>query len=242
MQIYTVAIQKGGTAKTTTAAILSQAAAAKGKKVLAIDLDPQANLTFTLKADANKPGSYELITGVSDAAAVIQTVNDIDVIAASWNLSTLTTSTGSAKRLHDALEPIKGNYDICFIDTPPTIGELQYNALMAATGLIIPLMADIYNLQSLYQIADTAKAIQKSNPALKNLYFLLAQFDGRSTLSKQMQQTITIKANALDIKYIGAVRSAIAVKEAATLQQSLYGYAPNSKPAQDYLQILEQLI
>lgn len=243
MQVYAIAIQKGGTAKTTTAAILSQAAAVKNKRVLAIDLDPQANLTFTLGADANSKGSFELITGAASAADVIQHLNcNIDVIAASWNLSTLKTERGSAKRLQTALEPLKSSYDVIFIDTPPTIGELQYNALQAATGLIIPLQADIYNLQSLYQIADTAKQFQNSNPALTNLYFIITQADSRSTLARQMQQSITIKANALDIKYIGAVRSAVAVKEAATVQQSIYEYAPKSKPAEDYLAILEQLI
>ena len=241
MKVYAVAIQKGGTAKTTTAAILAAAAASKGKKVLVIDLDPQANLTFTLGADANQQGSYEVITGTTSAADAIQHVNGIDIIAASWNLATIKMDD-NAKRLHDALEPIKKKYDIVFIDTPPTIGALQFNALMAATGLIIPLEADIYNLQSLYQIAETANRIQQKNTALKDLCFILTKFDNRSTLTRQMQQTITVKANSLNIRYIGSVRPAIAVKEAATLQKSIYEYAPKSKPAQDYLAILEQII
>lgn len=242
MKIYAIANQKGGTAKTTTAAILAQAAASKGKRVLIVDLDPQTNLSLALGADTNQKGSYEVITGTATAAEAIQSKNNIDILAASWNLASLKTTKGSATRLNDALEAIKRKYDLVFIDTPPTIGELQYNALMAATAVIIPLEADIYNLQSLIQIQETIKNFQDTNKNLKNVYFILTKFDSRSTLARQMQQTITVKANALDIKFLGSVRNAIAVKEAATLQQSIYEYAPKSKPAQDYLEILEQLI
>lgn len=242
MKIYAIVNQKGGTAKSTTAAILAQAAASKGKKVLCIDLDPQTNLSLALGADTSQKGSYEVITGAATADEVTQSNGNIDIIAASWNLASLKTTSGSASRLQDALKNTKKKYDLVFIDTPPTIGEQQYNALMAATAVIIPLEADIYNLQSLYQLANTIKQFQQSNKALKNSYFILTKFDNRSTLTRQMQQTITVKANALDIKFLGCVRTAIAVKEAATLQQSIYEYAPKSKPAQDYLEILEQLI
>lgn len=242
MKVYAIVNQKGGTAKSTTAAILAQAAASKGKKVLCIDLDPQTNLSLALGADTSQKGSYEVITGTATADEATQNNGNIDIIAASWNLASLKTTSGSATRLQDALKTSKKKYDLVFIDTPPTIGEQQYNALMAATAVIIPLEADIYNLQSLYQLANTIKQFQQSNKALKNSYFILTKFDNRSTLTRQMQQTITVKANALDIKFLGCVRTAIAVKEAATLQQSIYEYAPKSKPAQDYLEILEQLI
>ena len=134
MQIITVAIQKGGTGKTTTAAAVVQAAAYRGRSVLAIDLDPQGNLSFTLAADTSKPGSYDLLGGAA-AADLIQHKPGYDVIPASWNLSTITSGRGSARRLQKAIEPLKKEYDLIVIDTPPTAGELQYNALQAATGL-----------------------------------------------------------------------------------------------------------
>lgn len=242
MKIYAIVNQKGGTAKSTTAAILAQAAASKGKKVLCIDLDPQTNLSLALGADTSEKGSYEVITKEASISEATQTIDNIDILAASWSIATLETETGSASRLNDALKGLKNKYDLVFIDTPPTIGEQQYNALMAATAVIIPLEADIYNLQSLYQISETIEAMKKSNKALKDSYFILTKFDNRSTLTRQMQQTITVKANALNIKFLGCVRTAIAVKEAAALQKSIYEYAPKSKPAQDYLEILEQLI
>ena len=197
MEIIAVAIQKGGTGKTTTAAALVQAAAHKGRSCLAIDLDPQGNLSYTLATDTGKPGSFDLLEG-TPPAALIQHKAGFDIIPASWNLSTVTSGKGSARRLQKAIAPLKGKYDLIVIDTPPTAGELQYNALQASTGLIIPLEADIYNLQSLYQITDTARQIQP---------------------------------------YLGAIRAAVAVKEAEALQRSLFEYAPKSKPAADYMEI-----
>lgn len=241
MEVLAVAIQKGGTGKTTTAAVLAQAAAHKGKKVLAIDLDPQGNLTFALGGSGTGGSSFDLLQG-SAAADVIQQCSGIDVIAANWGLSTIASGKGSARRLQAAIEPIKNNYDLIIIDTPPTAGELQYNALQAATGLIIPLQADIYNLQSLYQITDTAKQMQQSNPNLQIKGFIITKLDNRSTIAKQMQEQIIIAANKENIPYLGSIRTGIAVQEAAALQQNLFEYAPKSKPASDYLMLLAHLI
>lgn len=239
--IIAVAIQKGGTAKTTTAAALAGAAVYRGRKVLAIDLDPQGQLSFTLAADTSRPGSYDLLEGAAAADLVQTTRPGLDVIPASWNLSTVTTGKGSARRLQRALQPLKGKYDLIIIDTPPTAGELQYNALQAATGLIIPLQADIYNLQSLYQITDTARQIQESNPELTIKGFVLTQYDGRSTISRQMKDTIIARAAEMNVPFLGTIRGAVAVKEAAALQQSLFEYAPKSKPAQDYAELYDTL-
>lgn len=239
--IITVAIQKGGTGKTTTAAILAQAAAAKGRKVLAIDLDPQANLTFALGATAGNPGSRGLLDGIQVDSLIQATAQHIDVIPAAWDLATVTTGKGSARRLQAALEPIKGKYDCIIIDTPPTAGELQYNALQAADGLIIPLQADIYNAQSLYQITDTANAIRKTNPRLQILGIVFTQHNSRSTIARQMADAIRSNADALGVPYLGEIRQAVVVKEAAALQQSLYQYAPKSKPAADYMAVLERI-
>lgn len=238
--ILAVAIQKGGTGKTTTAAALAQAAASKGKKVLAIDLDPQANLTFTLGATATGPGSRGLLDGVPATDLIQATPQGLDVIPASWDLATVTTGKGSARRLQAALADLKG-YDYIIIDTPPTAGELQYNALQAADGLIIPLQADIYNAQSLFQITDTAEAIRKTNPALQILGIVFTQHNGRSTIARQMADAIRSNAEDLGVPCLGEIRQAVAVKEAAALQQSLYTYAPRSKPAADYMAVFEKI-
>ena len=242
MQIITVANQKGGTAKTVTVAAILQAGAAQKLKVLAIDFDPQANLTFALKGDTRSKGSYELLEGIPARQIIYKTPQQIDIISASRNLATVKTSTGSAKRLQKALQPIRSIYDLIIIDTPPTAGELLYNALQASTGLIIPLQADIFGLQGLYQIADTAKQFSKSNPELKIKGFVLTRYDGRSTLTRTMKATITTKAKEMNIPYLAEIREGIAIKEAISLQQSIFSYAPKAKPIQDYKKLYESIL
>jgi len=241
MQILAIANQKGGTAKSTTAAALAQAAAHRGRRVLAVDLDPQGNLSFFLAADMAQAGAFEVLDGQPAAEAIQATAGGLDVIAASWNLQTISSSRGSARRLRTALEPIAGSYDLVIIDTPPTAGELQFNALMAATDLVIPLQADIVGLQGLYQMADTARQIQQSNPALKLTGIVLTRHGSRSTLARQMAETIKGKAAEMGIPFLTAIREAVAIREAQTLQRSLYEYAPNCKPAADYLELLDMI-
>lgn len=243
MEILTVAIQKGGTGKTTTAAALAQAAVYKGLQVLAVDLDPQGNLSYALAANpaAETGTAYNLLTGAPAAECMHTTPQGLDIIPADRDLATITTGTGSARRLRQALEPIKGDYDLIVVDTPPTAGELQYNALMAADGLIIPLQADAYNLQSLYQMAATAQQIQESNDTLQILGIVFTQHDGRSIISRQMQTTIINSAAKMGVPYLGTIRGAVAIKEAAALQKSLYQYAPKSKPAADYMDVFNYI-
>lgn len=241
-QIIAAAVIKGGTGKTTTCAALAQAAAADGKRVLAIDLDPQANLTFSLGADQNKPGGYQLLNGTPAEQLIQKTAQGIDAIAASPDLATEKTKPGSALRLRDALEPIKKGYDLVIIDTPPTLGELQYNALYAATGLVIPLEADTYSLQGLYQIADIANQIKARNAALHILGVVLTRYNPRPKISRYLHDTIAEKGQEVGAPLLATVRSGVAVSEAAAMQQSLFEYAPNSNPAQDYKTIYKKIM
>lgn len=239
MQIITTAVIKGGTGKTTTAAALAQAATAAGYKVLAIDLDPQANLTYSLAADKEKAGSYELLHG--EPPTIQHTAQGIDTISASPNLATEQTRQGSAMRLHDALVPIKENYSFIFIDTPPQMGELTFNALQASTGLLIPLETDAYSLQGLYQITDIAKQIQRTNKHLRILGTILTRYDNRAKINRYMQELLTEKGQEIGAPLLQCIRSGIAVRSAQTLRQSLFDYAPNSNPAQDYKELFDKL-
>lgn len=241
LDVFAIAIQKGGTGKTTTAVALAQAAAYRGDKALLIDLDPQGNASFATGADTRGGGSFELLEG-TPAAEIVQHISpELDVIPASRNLATVTSGRGSARRLQQAVRPLKREYDIIIIDTPPTAGELQYNALQAATQVIFPLQADSYNIQAFYQITDTARQIQESNPELEIRGILLTQYDQRSTITRQMRQAILNTAGELNVPYLGEIRAAVAVKEAAALQRSLFDYAPRSNPAQDYLYIYDRI-
>lgn len=242
MKILAIANQKGGTGKTTTAAALAQAAALNGLKTLAIDLDPQQNLSFALNVKTGGKGSYELLNG-ADPESLIQHLSDnLDTIPGNWNLQTITTGQGSARRLEKAIAPITGRYDAIVIDTPPTAGELQYNALQAATGLIIPMRTAIYDLQAFLQIAETAKQFQNSsNKKLRLTGIVLTQYQPRSIIARQMEQSIEKAAQRYETQIIGRIRNGIAVQEAAAMRQSLYEYAPRAKPTADYMALYKAI-
>lgn len=240
MKIITVANQRGGTGKSTTAAALAQAAKFRGLPCLAVDLDPQGNLSFFLGADTNRAGAFDLLQG-KPAADVIQHPG-IDTISANWSLQTISSGAGSARRLRAALEPIKKKYSVIILDTPPTAGELQNNALMAATDLIVPVQADVTGTKSLFQITDTAKTVQRANPKLQLTGYILTRSDKRSTLARQMAELIERRAQEMGIPFLLAIREAVAIREAQALQRSIFEYAPKSKPAQDYLELFDRII
>lgn len=241
MQIITAAIVKGGTGKSSSCAALAQAAKAAGKRVLVIDLDPQSNLSFFIGADQNRPGAYQLLHDADPAQLIQHTEQGIDVIAASPDLATEETTTGSAKRLQEAIEPLKRKYDFIFIDTPPTMGELTFNALQASTGLIIPLETDNSSLQGLYQITDIAHQMQRSNPKLKIKGVILTRYDSRPKINRYLQEVITEKGKETGAPFLMGIRPGIAIREAQAMQQSLFDYAPKSNPAIDYKELFEML-
>ena len=240
MKIITTANIKGGCGKSTTAVALAQAAAASGRKVLFIDLDPQANGSFFIGAD-QAAGSYQLLHGADPAQTIQRTAQGVDVIAASPDLATETTRPGSAKRLQEAIAPLKKDYDYAYIDTPPQMGELTYNALLASTGMIIPMEADNSSLQGLYQVVDIAQRIQASNPALDILGIVLTRYDNRSKLSRYMKDAITAAGQGMGIPLLAAIRPGVAIREAQALQLSVFGYAPKSNPALDYMDLFTNL-
>lgn len=243
MQIITTAVIKGGTGKSTTAAALAQAATTAGKRVLAIDLDPQANLSYFIGADQNRPGTYQLLHGQDPRALIQHTAQGIDAIAASPDLATEKTSPASAKRLQQNIRPLIADYDLIAIDTPPTMGELTYNALQAATGLLIPLETDNSSLQGLYQITDIAHQMQRNSaPALSIIGCILTRYDARPRLNRYLRDTIAARAEEIGAPLIAEIRPGIAIREAQALQRSLYDYAPRSKPAQDYIELLHKII
>lgn len=241
MQIITAAVIKGGTGKTTTTAALAQAARKSGKRVLCIDLDPQSNLSFFIGADQNQPGAYQLLHDVSAGQLIQRTAQDIDAIAGSPDLATEKTTAGSARRLKNAIEPLKKKYDFIFIDTPPQMGELTFNALQASTELIIPLETDNSSLQGLYQITDIAHQLQQSNSRLKIKGVILTRYDGRPKLNRYLQEVIAEKGQEIGAPYLMGIRPGIAIREAQAMQQSLFDYAPKSNPAEDYKKLYEMI-
>ena len=247
MRIISVANQKGGTAKTSTAHALATGAAYKGKRSLAIDFDPQGNLSFIMGADASRAGAYELMKQQAKAAQIVQYTSQGDIIPASLNLAAADIEfSGKPGRdffLQAALEPLQGAYDVAVIDTPPTLGTLLVNALTASDEVIIPMNADILSLQGLYQLAETIDQVKSfCNKGLKVTGILLTRYSGRTVLARDIKETIEAKCAELGIPLLNTViRDGVAVREAQTTQESLFAYAPNSNPAKDYLQLFDEI-
>lgn len=243
MQIITAAAIKGGTGKTTTAGALAQAGAKAGKRVLAIDLDPQASLSIWLHANLQHPGSYDLITGRAGPDETIQaTPSGIYIMTGNANLTAIKTKPGSARRLEQALRPILQAFDLIMIDTAPAMGELQNNALYASTGLVIPLETDSSSLQALYQIVDIARHIQQDNPALKICGTVLTKYDARPRINRVLRDAIKENGAEIGAPLLAEIRTGVAIREAMAMQQSIFEYAPRSKPAQDYAALYQKLM
>ena len=231
MPVLTIITQKGGTGKTVTAGSFAQAAASTGKKVLAIDLDPQGNLSFMMGATRSGPGSYGLLKGTSIRDTLQHTSQDVDVIPAPKILATIETSRGSAWRLRKAIEPVRDSYDLIIIDTPSKAGELQYNALQATDDAIFPLHADTFSVQSFYDVLEDLEAIRGSNPDLNCARILITMYSGVSNIAKQMKAYIEEQAAAHEIPFLGTVRKGARLEEAIAFQESVFKYSPNSNPA-----------
>lgn len=245
--IYAVAFQKGGTGKTSTAVAIAAGATFRGKKALAIDLDPQGNLTFTMGGTPAAAGAYELITQRAQITETIQHTEQGDVIPAGLNLSAVDAEIGGKPGrdflLKAAIKPIVNLYDVIVIDTPPALGTLLINALTAADKAILTMSADIYSLQGLYLLNDTIKQVQTyCNPALKVEGVLFTRHTTRTSLARDMTTSTATALDEMGIKlFQTAIREGVAVKEAAAMQKSLFGYAPKSNPAQDYSAFLDEL-
>lgn len=241
MQIITTILQKGGVTKTSTAAALAQAAVYKGLRVLAVDMDSQANLSYALAANTESCDALALLDGAPARELIQTTPQNIDVIASNMNLATITSGRGSARRLAKALDPIRDGYDLVLIDTPTAPGELVYNALQAATGALIPCCTDAYNMQSIYQTNLLIREFMKSNPALAVTGLLLTRYSTRTNFAKDVREMIKRQAEQLDVPYLGEVREGSAIQKAAFLRRSLFEYDKRSNPARDYLRVLETI-
>ncbi len=243
MKTIMIAAIKGGAGKTTTAAAMAHAAVKDGCRALAVDLDPQANLSVNLGADPTQPGVLEALRGNQTVAAVIQhTAGGVDVLTASRDLAALEVTQGSAAALQKALRPIQGAYDYCIIDTPPQWGATVYAALCAADYLLIPTETDLNSAQGVRDIAELAT--QTASQRGRNLTIagvIVTRYDGRSAVNRQIRDTIETSCQGSGLPYLGEIRQGIAAREAAVLHESLFKYAPRSKPAADYLALWQKI-
>lgn len=246
--IITIANQKGGVGKTTTALELGEALQEKGFKVLFIDADKQCNLTATLKAQPTNSGTYSILVNKEPAKDVIQEIEGHSVIAASKALANidmlLADATGREYRLKESLEGIRGMFDFIIIDTPPSLSSTTVNALTATDYLIITNNADIYSLTGtadLYSVVQTVK--KYTNKALTIGGILLTRYNGRSTISKDIKDMLEDTAKQYGTKvYSTVIRECVAIRESQTLKENLLEYAPKSNAASDYRALAAEVI
>lgn len=238
MRVIAVANQKGGTGKTTTAWAIITGAAARGRRVLAVDADPQGSLTYIMGADANRPGVFDWMKGKPPA---VQHTTQGDIIPGSLSLATIDRSTNS-RQLQRAVAQLK-NYDLVVIDSSPGLGALMMNTLAAATDVLIPLQADILSLQGLYQLNQSIEQVRAAlNPSLGVCGVVLTRFSSRSIVSRDMAEAIGKRCADLRLPYIDTpIREGVAVKEAQLLHQSIYEYSPRSNPVRDYTALLDAI-
>lgn len=246
MRVVTAAIIKGGTGKSTTICALAQAAKAEGLRVLVVDLDPQGNASRTLGARGSKKssvGSYEVLTGQTPLVqAITNGKQNIPVVCGDTDLAAINVSKGGALNLRKALETVKNDFDFVFIDTPPYIGELVLNALAASDTILIPLETDVGSISGLQYIGELIQTVRKVNRDLSFIGVLMTRYDGRPKLNQEIREVIEQRTPELGATFLGCVRNGIAIKEAHTLQRSLYEYARKSNPAKDYQAILKAII
>jgi len=245
--ISAICNQKGGVGKTTTANALVAGLTNKGYKTLAIDTDPQGNLTNSMQADDQHSSVYEVMKGAISAVDAIQHTAQGDIISSSLFLTGADlefTDTGREYLLKDKITPLVPVYDYIIIDSPPTLGILTINALTAANDIIIPMGADVYSLQGLGQLYSTINKVKKyCNSALNISGLLVTRYSGRSILAKDMRDVIDEKAKKIDSKLFKTViREGIAVKEAQAQQISLFSNGIKSNPAQDYVSFIEEYL
>lgn len=225
--IITVINQKGGVGKTTTAAALLSYYHEQGKKALAVDMDPQCNLSLVTGAQMGGRSVLGALTGQADTADTIQHTQNGDIIAGAEALSaaeSLLNSTGKEYKLREALEPITGSYERIIIDSPPALGVLSVNALTAADVVIIPCSADLLSIQSLKQLEKTISEVKKyCNPKLKIAGILLTKHNPRTVLSRDFQSVLEQEAAAIGTKvFKTAIRDSVAIKQAQAMQRSIF--------------------
>lgn len=247
MITYAVINQKGGVGKSTVSAVLLSGLKKKGFRTLAVDLDAQGNLSFTVAADTTRKNTFHLLMEKCSASELIQQTEYGDIIPAGKSLSgadAFITDTGKEYRLKEALEQIAGMYDYIVLDTPPALGILTVNALTAADKVIIPAQADVYSLQGIAQLADTISLVRKyCNPNLKIEGILLTRYHARAVLNRDIANMMQEQAKNLQTKvFQTTIREAVAVREAQISQKSIFDYAQKANVTEDFQQFIDELL
>lgn len=246
MPIIGIINQKGGVGKTTTAINLA-AGLAQQRRVLMVDLDPQANASSGLGIIEPEKTIYDVLTGdVAARQAIVKSeLENLYVLPASRDLAAaaleLDASEDSLNMLKKALTGVRPLFDFIILDAPPSLGALTLNVLITSDSLVIPLQTEYYALEGLASLVDTIKRIRSSyNPSLDILGILLTMFDSRTKLSQEVEDNVR-KHFGKKVFWTVVPRN-IRLAEAPSYGKTIFDYAPSSQGAATYRRLAEEVM
>ena len=251
LSVLTIAIanQKGGVGKTTTAINLAAALGMRGRRVLLVDLDPQANSTISFHSqDEVDLSIYDLLTNNSIVLNDVvrpTNVENVDILPSRINLAKLESQLigelDAPFRLKDRIEKLPLPYDIVVIDTPPTLGLITVNALVAATHLIIPIQSSYFALEGTDDLLDTIERIKaRPNPKLEVLGVVITLHDRRTTLSRDIYDQICQVFG--DKVFDTTISKSVRLEESPAYRESIFSFAPQSSGAIEYSNLCDEVI
>jgi chromosome partitioning protein len=245
-RVIAFANQKGGVAKTTSTLNLAVAFAEQGKKVLAIDLDPQGNLTMSqgLNPDTIERSMYDVLVHRLPIEQVIHN-GEVDLAVASIDLAgaelALSSMIGRERALEKALQPVKPAYDYVVIDTPPSLGLLTINALVASHGVIVPVQCEYLSLRGLVQLENTLSMIRENlNPEVGIEGILPTMYDSRTLHSREALEIL--QENFGDLVFKTRIRKTIRYAEAPVKGTSILKYDPSGSAAEAYRELAKEVL
>jgi len=243
-RIISVANNKGGVGKTTTVINLGAGLQRQGEKVLIIDLDPQANMSQSLRIINQERNIYRAIKGEGPLEPV-EILTGLDAIPSTLDLSgaeiELATEPGREYILKELIEPLRSHYSYILIDTPPSLGLLTINAMTASQEVIIPLQAEYLATQGLTRLMEIVEKIQKRlNKELRIGGVFITQYDSRKILNREVAEFIKtyFEQDLLRTR----VRDNIALAEAPAQGLDIFRYSPRSNGAQDYQALTREIL